>query len=230
MTLLICWRRAYGPRRWRGGWADAPVGVALDEAARAGRYGSSAATAALWSASQTRGGAVRRADRVTQGGSSGRPGACAAGSLGQTRLIDKDDYSPLPRGNFFSSGHLFCFQRRITPSSRSRARPVGLCTLQPSRCSSRHTEDWEKRTPKRCSINPPIRGSVHSSQRSNSGVAVQLLLEATSTRENLANVNRAVPDAPDSSRSSLATGSRGPVRSLCTVPLPNGNVYVTIVP
>src|SRR2546429_501170 len=60
------------------------------------------------------------------------PGACAAGSFGQTRLVDEDDYSALPRRDFFNAGHLFFFQVAIAASSRSRARPLGRCTLQPS--------------------------------------------------------------------------------------------------
>src|SRR5579863_116303 len=91
------------------------------------------------------------------------PSTCAAGSLRQTRLVDEDDYSPLPRGDFFSAGHLFCFQLRIAASSRSRARPVGRCTLQPSSCRILQTEDCASFTPKRSSISIPTRGSVHSS-------------------------------------------------------------------
>src|SRR6185437_11575582 len=52
----------------------------------------------------------------------GGPGTRAAGSLGQTRLVDEDDYSALPRRDFFISGHLFFFQVAIAASSRSRAR------------------------------------------------------------------------------------------------------------
>src|SRR5438270_12721070 len=94
---------------------------------------------------------------------SGGPGACAAGSLGQTRFVDEDDYSPLPRCDFFIAGHLFSFQVRMAASSPSRARPVGRCTLQPSCCSVRQTEDCENSTPKRSLISIPMRGSVHSS-------------------------------------------------------------------
>src|SRR5579863_4818833 len=94
---------------------------------------------------------------------SGGPGTCAAGSLGQTRFVDEDDYSPLPRCDFFIAGHLFSFQVRIAASSRSRARPVGRCTLQPNCCSVRQTEDCENSTPKRSLISIPMRGSVHSS-------------------------------------------------------------------
>lgn len=51
----------------------------------------------------------------------GRPGACAAGTFGQTRLVYEDDDSSLPRGDFFRAGHLFDFQRLIASSLRSRA-------------------------------------------------------------------------------------------------------------
>src|SRR6185437_481541 len=92
-----------------------------------------------------------------------RPGACAAGSLGQTRLVNEDDYSALPRGDFFIAGHLLSFQVRMAASSRCRARPVGRCTLHPNCCSSLQTEDCENCTPKRSLISMPMRGSVHSS-------------------------------------------------------------------
>src|SRR6185437_16108655 len=91
------------------------------------------------------------------------PGARAAGSFRQTRLVDEDDYSALPRSDFFMAGHLFCFHVRIAASSRWRASPAGRCTLQPSCCSCRHTEDCENSIPKRSLISMPIRGSVHSS-------------------------------------------------------------------
>src|ERR1700722_4635556 len=32
------------------------------------------------------------------------PGTCAAGSFGQTRFVDEDDYSALPRSDFFMAG------------------------------------------------------------------------------------------------------------------------------
>src|SRR6185437_5426269 len=91
------------------------------------------------------------------------PGTCAAGSFGQTRFVDKDDYSALPRSDFFMAGHRFSFQVRIAASSRSRARPAGRCTLQPNCCSMRHTEGCESSTPNRSLIIEAMRGSVHSS-------------------------------------------------------------------
>jgi hypothetical protein len=77
------------------------------------------------------------------------PGAYAAGSFGQTRFVDKNDYSVLLRGDCFRVGQGFCFHVRIAASSRSRARPVGRCTLQPGFCSMRHTEGCDSSTPKR---------------------------------------------------------------------------------
>src|SRR5271156_6344715 len=58
----------------------------------------------------------------------GSPGSCATRSFRQTRLVDKDDHSALSRSDFFSSGHLLAFLRTAR-SSRSRAWPVGRCTL-----------------------------------------------------------------------------------------------------
>src|SRR5277367_2791854 len=69
------------------------------------------------------------------------PGSCATRSLGQTRFVNKDDYSALSRSDFFSSGHLLAFHVRTARSSRSRAWPAGRCTLQPSRPSNRQTEE-----------------------------------------------------------------------------------------
>src|SRR6185312_2801155 len=69
------------------------------------------------------------------------PCSCATRSLGQTRFVDEDDYSALSRSDFFSSGHLLAFHCRTARSSRSRAWPVGRCTLQPSRPSNRQTEE-----------------------------------------------------------------------------------------
>jgi hypothetical protein len=83
------------------------------------------------------------AEAVLQDGSLAlrSPGSCATRSFGQTRLVDEDDYSALSRSDFFSSGHLLAFHLRTARSSRSRAWPVGRCTLQPSRPSNRHTEE-----------------------------------------------------------------------------------------
>src|SRR5579883_2043379 len=93
----------------------------------------------------------------------GSPGACAAGTFGKTRLVYEDDDSSLPRGDFFRAGHLLAFQLRIAPSSRSRARPVGRCTLQPIPASNRHTELGTRCTPNFSSIKVPMRLSVHIS-------------------------------------------------------------------
>ena len=69
------------------------------------------------------------------------PGSCATRSLGQTRLVDEDDYSALSRSDFFGSGHLLTFHCRTTRSSRSRAWPVGRRTLQPSHSSNPQAEE-----------------------------------------------------------------------------------------
>ena len=91
------------------------------------------------------------------------PGACAAGTFGQTRLVYEDDDSSLPRGDFFSSGHLLCFQVEIARSSRCRAWPVGRCTLHPIRRSSPQTELLANRTPNFSWISAAMRGSVQIS-------------------------------------------------------------------
>src|SRR5579862_5838062 len=52
------------------------------------------------------------------------PGSRATRSLGQTRLVNEDDYSALSRSDFFNSGHLLAFHVRTARSSRSRATPV----------------------------------------------------------------------------------------------------------
>src|SRR5216684_1706984 len=91
------------------------------------------------------------------------PGSCATRSFGQTRLVDEDDHSALSRSDFFSSGHLLAFQVRTARSSRSRAWPVGRCTLQPSRPSNRQTEVGTSFTENFVSISCAIRGAVHNS-------------------------------------------------------------------
>src|SRR5271155_942075 len=91
------------------------------------------------------------------------PGSGATRSFGQTRLVDEDDYSTLSRSDFFSSGHLLAFHVRTARSSRSRAWPVGRCTLQPSRPSKRQTEVGTSFTQNCVSISCAIRGAVHNS-------------------------------------------------------------------
>ena len=53
------------------------------------------------------------------------PRSRATGTFGQARLIDEHDDASLPRGYFFSAGHLVCFQVAMAGSSRWRAWPVG---------------------------------------------------------------------------------------------------------
>src|SRR6185437_15070062 len=93
----------------------------------------------------------------------GGPCACATRSFGQTRLVDKDDHSALSRSDFFNSGHLLLCQLRIARSLRSRAWPVGRCTLQPSLPSNLHTDVETIETAKRSRMTCAIRGTVHSS-------------------------------------------------------------------
>ena len=91
------------------------------------------------------------------------PRSRATRSLGLTRLVYDDNYAALSRSDFFNAGHLLAFQVRIARSSRSRAWPLGRCTLQPSRPRSRHTEEGTIETENLSSINRAIRGNVHSS-------------------------------------------------------------------
>src|SRR5579884_970471 len=93
----------------------------------------------------------------------GSPGACATGTLGESRLVYEDDDSSLSRCDFFKAGHLLFFQSVIARSLRSRALPDGRCGLHPIRCSVRHTEAVESFSPKRSWISAPMRGSVQIS-------------------------------------------------------------------
>ncbi len=51
----------------------------------------------------------------------GSPGTCATRSLGQTRLVDEDDYSALSRGDCLRHATSLSFQVRRARSSRFRA-------------------------------------------------------------------------------------------------------------
>ena len=68
-----------------------------------------------------------------------RPGPHPVRAFAEPTLVYEDDRSALPRGVFLSAGQRFSFQRRIACSSRSTARPIGLCTLQPRSRRMRHT-------------------------------------------------------------------------------------------
>src|ERR1700677_2064782 len=110
------------------------------------------------------------------------PGSCATRSFGQTRLVDEDYYSALSRSDFFSSGHLLAFHVRTARSSRSRAWPVGRCTLQPSRPSSRQTEVETSFTENFVSISCAIRGAVHNSVEKPAASAPSLSSRTSSWR------------------------------------------------
>ena len=61
----------------------------------------------------------------------------------QTTFVDENYGLALQLGFFLSSGHRFCFHRRIASSSRSKALVVGLWQLHPSFVSSFHTcPEW----------------------------------------------------------------------------------------
>src|SRR5579863_521473 len=110
------------------------------------------------------------------------PSSCATRSFGQTRLVDENDYSALSRSDFFSSGHLLAFHVRTARSSRSRAWPVGRCTLQPSRPSNRQTEVGTSFTENFVSISCAIRGAVHNSVEKPAASAPSLSSRTSSSR------------------------------------------------
>jgi len=89
--------------------------------------------------------------------------------LARQGLSDKPDSSmktitrPCRAAIFLVLGHLLAFHVRTARSSRSRAWPVGRCTLQPSRPSNRQTEVETSFTENFVSISCAIRGAVHNS-------------------------------------------------------------------
>ena len=92
---------------------------------------------------------------------SGSPGTTTVGPLTQSALIYEDDCLASTLGVFFSAGQRSRFQRRMAASSRSIARPVGRCGLQPSPRSIRHTCEELYDTPHVRSIRSATRGIVH---------------------------------------------------------------------
>ena len=68
-----------------------------------------------------------------------RPGTATVRALAQSALVDEDDRAPLFCSFVFTTGQRRRFHFRIASSSRSIARPVGRCTLQPSRRRIRQT-------------------------------------------------------------------------------------------
>ncbi len=92
---------------------------------------------------------------------SGSPASAAVGPLAQSAFVDEDDRLPSTPGVFFSAGHRLRFQRRMAASSRSMARPVGRCGLQPSPRKIRHTCEELYDTPHVRSIRSATRGIVH---------------------------------------------------------------------
>lgn len=68
-----------------------------------------------------------------------RPGAAGRGQQREAALVHKNQRSPQPPGVFFIRGQVCSTQCRMAFSSRSRARPVGFCQLQPKPWSKRHT-------------------------------------------------------------------------------------------
>src|ERR1700686_4281739 len=66
-------------------------------------------------------------------------GAAAMGPFAEPAFVDENYDPALIFGLFFNSGQRSFFQRWMAFSSRSRARPVGLWQLQPSRRRIFHT-------------------------------------------------------------------------------------------
>src|SRR5262245_15386160 len=91
----------------------------------------------------------------------GRPGPAAVRPLTQSAFIDEDNGLALSLGVFFKRGQRCFFQRRMTGSFRSKARPTGTWQLQRSCFNSRHTWVVVYRTPHSCSINSATRWLVH---------------------------------------------------------------------
>ncbi len=69
----------------------------------------------------------------------GTPCAYPVWLLAQTALVDEEERAPFSFGFFLMRGHSTRFQRAISSSLRSRARPVGRWQLQPICPSNRPT-------------------------------------------------------------------------------------------
>ena len=88
-------------------------------------------------------------------GREARQEACRLG------FIPGDDGSAFFGGLFSISGQRFCFPRRMAPSSRSRARPVGFWQLRTRSRTMRHACAGWYRTPHSRSIRSATRADVH---------------------------------------------------------------------
>ena len=87
------------------------------------------------------GGQLGPVEAVTQDGrlSARRPGAAGRRQQREATLVHKNQRTLQPPGVFFIRGQGCSTQCRMAFSSRSRARPVGFCQLQPKPWSKRHT-------------------------------------------------------------------------------------------
>ena len=92
----------------------------------------------------------------------GRPRATPMRPLAQSAFVDEDDRAPFSARFFLIAGQFFLFQRRISSSLRSRARPVGRCGLQPRLTRIFQTCPLWYKIPNSCSIRCATRGHVHS--------------------------------------------------------------------
>lgn len=103
-------------------------------------------------------------EMILQNGSlsSRRPSATPVRPLAQSTLVNEYYRAVLPVGFFLSSGQRCLFQRLTAPSSLSKARPIGLWQLHPSRRNNHPTCSGVYRTPKRSSISSATRRVLHS--------------------------------------------------------------------
>ncbi len=74
-----------------------------------------------------------------RGLSTGRPGATYERRHQEARFVDEDEGRVPMRGVFFTRGQSSLIQRAMAASSRSTARRVGFCGLQPRAWSTRPT-------------------------------------------------------------------------------------------
>lgn len=98
-----------------------------------------------------------------RGMASRRPTSANKGAHHESAFVEEDDRRFAALGVFLALSQSSCTQRRIPSSSRSMARRVGFCGLQPGPCSSRPMWSTWYCTANRRSINSATRGQVHRS-------------------------------------------------------------------
>lgn len=83
----------------------------------------------------------------------------------ESGLVHEQDGAPLPQPLFLRVGHSSCFHRSIASPSRSLARRIGFCGVQPSLRKMCPTCVGWYVTPKRFSITRHTRSLVHTSSQ-----------------------------------------------------------------